>query len=84
MRQKAVSDETEFKKRETYMKEQWLRDLQDKEKSEEEWEGKIEVLTHRLKERDDTLNEKEVVLRERESTIKLHEETLKGKGLVFD
>lgn len=61
------------------MKEQWLRDLQDKEKSEEEWEAKVEVLAHRLKEKEDILLEREVALRERESAVKLLEEANMGK-----
>lgn len=54
-RQQLVEAEAEYKRREAFMKEQWLKDLQDKEHSEEAWEQKLShadariiVLEHEL------------------------------------
>lgn len=70
MRAKALADEADFKKREAYMKEQWLRDLQDKERSEEEWENKVEELTHVLKEKDAELRDVMARANQQESELR--------------
>jgi hypothetical protein len=36
-----VEAETEYKRREAFMKEQWLKDLLDKERSEDAWEQRL-------------------------------------------
>jgi chromosome segregation ATPase len=62
IRVQAQREESEFKKREAYMKEQWLKDLQDKERSEEEWEHKFESLSYAIKEGEATVRERDSVI----------------------
>jgi hypothetical protein len=52
-----VLEEAESRKREAYMKEQWLKDLQDKERSEEEWERRLAEQERKLVQADDRRRE---------------------------
>ena len=40
--------EAEYKRREAFMKEQWLKDLRDKERSEDEWEQRLSQADARI------------------------------------